>query len=179
MMMTCIVDISNMTHSQISHILKTEASPLFLSTHKTFNYFRKTGRLPALPPHATWRALCVPQETRKGSMRAVFDVEAQTFVPEPRKSPTRVSYTSPGKCSIVTSAKATTKASHHWCELDDRVMGRMAHRFGLPLYTNDVALGRSVQRATPLALSSIDESLLKRTKQVDLRFLGGRYVIAK
>lgn len=176
-----IVDVANMRPNNIADLAAEYGGRVaYVSTHKTFNYFRETGALPRPAPGTLWLVLRVPYEKRGTTREVVYDARAERFVSSRGDSPVRVRYHGNALCSIETRGSAAkTGQEHAFCEVDDLVIAHAGVATGLPVYTHDRMLGRIVAGAMPLPRLDLPMTrLMGATRLTALEFRDGRWVVA-
>ena len=147
---TLLVDISNVSNQQLDDAYERGHVPVLLSTHKSFDYRSRVRALPRVAPGTHWIVLLVPHEKRSGddgnARRPVFDTARQVFVSSRARGSPRLRYHKhSNKCSVVdVRGREVGGRVHASCEIDDRTQLHVARALGLPLLTNDRALGRDV-----------------------------------
>lgn len=145
-----IVDISNITPRQLLDIHRMYLSPLYVSTHKSFNFLVGTGKHESFHKRAMWLVLRVPYDTDGQTNISIFDAKRQTFTRKSSHSPLRIKYKNglkPSQCSILSDLKAFPY-DHALCEIDDMIIAFLAAAKRLPVITNDRLLKDIVEGRT-------------------------------
>tara|TARA_B100001540_G_scaffold304110_1_gene313469 strand:- start:58 stop:489 length:432 start_codon:yes stop_codon:yes gene_type:complete len=138
---------------------------MLVSTGKTLRYrLANPETLPSVRDGTEWLVLEVP------TTNAVTGKQSGR-----RRSPVRLVYSrrKHGKSQCYLSKGRTrTKASHRWCEVDDRVIAALAKKHRMKIYSNDRELSSG---RTPTSLKDY-QALLEHTDVYRWRFKRGRWV---
>lgn len=160
-----LVDVSNQTPDQLRQVHRDYARPLYVSTHKAFDYSEHTRKFPQPLRSAAWLVVRVPIA---GESVPAFSRPRQRFASSPSSppSPVRLRYrkdAKPSECAIETSRHATDFA-HRWCEIDDDVLAHLSSDLALPVVTNDRELGRAVATGRPSPLAPDMRALMRHSR---------------
>ena len=176
-----LVDVANQRPHEIAAVHRDYARPLYVSTHKTFNF----SQLSIGAHTADWLVLVLPEaDAGRTSRTRAFDVTQQRFreqhpAPDAPSSPVHIRYqmkARPSQCRIL-SPQGSTGYAHRWCEVDDDVLAVLARRTGLPVVTNDRELGRRVRASHPPTVETETLSLLRHSRLTLLAWRDGRWVV--
>lgn len=175
---TLLVDVSNTTPSQ-ERAMRGHR-PVLLSTHKHFNYRAARDRLPAVADGTPWIVLRVPHERDGQTLTAEYDADAQRFRPRVATNSPRLRYLPESLCVIDdATARPMTSPRHAACEIDDMLLRQLSAATGLPVVTNDRALGHRVARRDTPRPSQPMRRLMAATRATLLVRRGRRWVASQ
>ena len=165
-----VVDISNVSASQVSSAQREGLTPVLISTQKSFNY--RSSEDPVKVSRDAWIVLRVPSFRNNASQSPYFSEKLNRFSyrRSPRGSPSLEHVSGTSTCSVRKGrlSKRCCTPRHSLCEIDDDGIRIVCYDLGLPVLTNDRLLKSSVLRSKRAPSSNTEHEDVAKASGVTL-----------